>query len=386
MRIASNGKWGFCLQHVADESENQDEEKKAQLRVIEEDVPSEEVMRLDGAGKAPKEIARIALPQVPEAAERLESEGLEDIGRRTLEPDIDAILDGEEFEENLEQKWAAEAERKPVPYGWFVLILLVLAGLVISMIVNSHESPGQEQVEQARQASVESEEDDAEEDLEALALVERIEGTMRDFLAADSIDKLLPLVRDPERVEPLMGKWYAKNSFAESEFVRLKVFQPLDLVGRSFWLLTCGLKGEPDISALVEQWPDGSVRVDWETQVCYQPMPWDQYVAERPDKEAMNFRVHMKPDFDALYSHEFAEEERWMGFVLTAKGSDEYLIGYVERGSALGDQLLEAARAVRGRTMAFYLRLRVPEGAASPRGVLIEGVVSDRWALIEPLE
>ena len=38
-----------------------------------------------------------------------------------------------------------------------------------------------------------------------------------------------------------------------------------------------------------------TVRIDWETLVCYQPMKWDDYVAQRPAVTPLDFRVYVEP-------------------------------------------------------------------------------------------
>ena len=364
----------------------EDNSDKKKLRVVDEDGLTEEVLRLGAKGKAPEAVERVQVPRVPEIAPRLEKVGgLEDFDRRSIEPDIDSIIglgDGDGAAGEME--WMSAREKKPVPYGWFVLIFLLVAGLAGTsalMILGSDDETG----EVAREAAVERLEADEADEAEAEALVESIEECLRRYIAADSIDDMLPLVRDSERVKPLMEDWFARHPITPRVFGGLGVFQPLDIEGRLFWLITCQVKGDESETVLMEQTEDGGVFVDWETQVCYQPMSWDDYLEKRPEVESLDFRVYLQPDWGGFYSHEFSEEERWSVYRLTTKGSEEYLFGYIPKGSALDELVMKLSKANRGYPVALHLRLRIPEGTQSPRGVVIEEIVSERWAKVTPL-
>ena len=135
----------------------------------------------------------------------------------------------------------------------------------------------------------------------------------------------------------------------------------------------------------MEQAEDGRVFVDWETQVCYQPMSWEDFIKKRPTGESLDFRVYLQPDFGGFFSHEFSDEEKWSVYRLTTKGSDDYLFGYALKGSELGEKLIKLSRANRGYPVALFLKLRIPEGTTSPRGVIIDEVICERWARVTPL-
>lgn len=363
--------------------ENPDKKK---LRVLDEDGVTEEVLRLGHEGKVPESVERVLKPPVPEVAPRLEKEGgVEEFDRRSIEPDIDAII-GAGGADNLgeDMEWMSDGEQKPVPYGWFILIILLIGGLVGTsalLILRSDSSD----VEVAKQAAEERIEENEEDEVEAEALVESIEENLRRYIAADSVDDLMPLVRDAERVKPLMERWYARYPIKVRKFGGLGVFQPLDLEGRLFWLITCMVEGGESETILMEQTQDGQVFVDWETQVCYQPMPWNEYVEKRPEGEVVDFRVYLQKDWGGFYSHEFSDEESWSVYRLWTRDSEEYLFGYVPKGSKLEEQLIKLSDANKGQPVALHLSLKIPEGTTSPRGVIIEKVVSERWARVTPL-
>ena len=360
----------------------EEESDKKKLRVLEEDGLTEEVLRLGKKGKESEMVERILLPPVPEEAERLEQTGgVEDFNLRSIEPDLDSIIGpGDEKELGDDLEWLPVGESKPVPYGWFALIFLLIVGLAVTSAVLIWRSEGGDG-EVAKKVAAER----LEEDAEAVALVEAVEDNLRRFIAADSVEDLLPVVREPERVKPLMEDWYARHPIASRKFGGLGVFQPLDLEGRLFWLITCEVTGQKPETILMEQTEDGRVLVDWETQVCYQPISWDEYAEKRPQDEGLDFRVYLQPDLGGFFSHEFSDEESWSVYRLSAMRAEEYLFGYVPKGSELDEKLIELSRANRGYPVALLLKLRIPAGTTSPRGVIIDQLLSERWALVDPL-
>jgi hypothetical protein len=60
------------------------------------------------------------------------------------------------------------------------------------------------------------------------------------------------------------------------------------------------------------------------------------------------------------------------------------LFGYVQAGSDNAKRIRSVIQLNGGRRTALILRLIVPEGLKSRRGVVIEGLVSERWIHVDP--
>lgn len=361
--------------------------KTKQLRVVDEDTPPEDVYLLEEGRKQPELIQRLEHPREPEAPGRPLTDEEIELARRTREPDIGSILETDEVL-NPEEEWmSAEARSSPVPHGWFVAIFLTIAGTAVAayLLGRLHQ---QDEGKGLKEAAIEHHGEHSVQEREALQLLNNVESTLAAYLAATRVEDLLPLVRDPDRVEPLMRRWYERHPLEAREYERLSVFQPLDLEGRLFWVLSCRIR-EADgrrgrVNLLAEQDDDDQVRIDWETEVCYQPMPWDEYVRQRPQQGPLDFRVVLEHDWDGWYSHEFEDEDQWHAYRMEAKGSDEYLIGYARRGGAVEQAIDKLAEANRHRPVSVVVRLNVPPGTRAPRGVVIEELLSERWAMVKP--
>ena len=180
---------------------------------------------------------------------------------------------------------------------------------------------------------------DADEDIAAGRLIDRIEAVTRKFFKATSTGELARHVRHPERVKPLMDRYYAGKATFSHPLLRTKLLQPLTLDNRAnFWMQSVELDNHETRNLIIEITDSGEPKIDWETLVCYQPMKWDQFAMSRPDGKSFDFRVYVEPD--SFFSHEFTDSSRWSCFRLTALDSDETLFGYAKADEPVAAELL----------------------------------------------
>lgn len=352
---------------------------KPVLRVVDESpTKPQEVVRLtNDEGEVTRSVAvPLAVPLT-----RLEPEERSTEERRAHEPDHEALVEPEIASMPLEDTWSSESKpTKPMPWGWFVRIgLIFVGGAVWSM---THMERHKDRPESARAQDIETLDQEIKERAEAEATVNRIIQSVRDYCEADTIDKLCAVSRQPDRVRPLMEDWYRKQPLKAAKFDTLDLFQPVTLSNRgNFWMVSCTMKDGGRRHLLVEEAQGGKDLVDWETEVCYQPMDWDQYARERKPG-SMDFRVRVEPD--NLFSHEFSDSERWACFRLNTLKGEEVLFGYIERQSEEGSKLVKLLEQNGNRESALLLRISTPVDLRSPHGVVIEKVMSPRWTYVDP--
>jgi len=365
------------------------------LRVIEdqEETPAEGVVRLgpEKPEKAPNQ--RLQQDQAPtvrpiqeprpapnESPARLESATRDYFDGRSVEPGVEAILDQQVATETIETPWGGQEKRvSGIPYGWFLLIGLVVAGAGLWSILQTKK--GEKNVAAAHETVREKVEKDEQKDAAARDLVAEVEKVVRSYLAADTIEDIVPLIRQPERVRPLIEKeWQTKPKVA-SKFRRLAMFQPATIEGKPFWVIRAEVENSPPENLLLEQTGDAEVKVDWETQVCHQPMPWNDYVSSRPSGQSFDFRVTVERD--NFFSHEFSDASKWRCFRIGAKNSVERLFGYAPADSEIAKFLEAYCAGAPRKTASVILRLRFLPEAGSPRGVVIEKVVAPRWVYLK---
>jgi hypothetical protein len=313
-------------------------------------------------------------PPEEEIPQRLEA-GERPLSGRSQEPGLEQILPEEGVVASPEDAWEHKAAAPVVPWGWLVLVALILAGAIGWSLWQV--SQGEQKTDTFYAEVTREQEEDARQTKAAEEFVERVETTLRSYFAADSIDELAKWVRHPNRVRPLMEAWYATHPLQRDPMVKMTEFVQLPIDDRgSFWRARIRTVSGRAVEVYLEEQPDGSVKIGWETLVGYQPMAWDDYIRSR-STGSLDFRITAQPD--TFYSHEFADSNRWVCYRLTAPQSEEVAYGYVERGHPAAAFLENFFRENGGRPAQLILRLNTPAGLNSPRGLVIEDVLSIRW-------
>ncbi len=355
-----------------------------EVRPVDDDpVPELAVIRL---GSEPQPVRLI--PEAPTAhhrlVERLEIPAVAAMdSRRTHEPGPELLRVPEPAAPVTgEDAWGrVSAQREPVPWGWFALLGLLLTGAVIWSV--THVQEAEPLVAGAHQEAVQAANQSAEKDREMERLLQRMEATVKAYCEATSLQALLPMVRHPARVHPLMEQYYAQHPFKPLGFARVATIRGTEMDSkRNFWELPVVLGDGNTKEFVLEETEDGSLLVDWEAAVIYQPMPWDDYAKQRAPGSPMDFRLVVEEDH--FYSHEFTDSNRWASFRLTTRNGEETLFGYTPRGGQVATTLLALIGKSATPQAAVILQLKVPPDVQSRRGVLIEKVLSPRWIYEDP--
>ena len=361
------------------------EVKRLGVKAVDEELErSRMIVRLENQETQQKEKPVRLIVEVDETSvsQRLDLPAREIAELRTHQPGVEVLIEGDSGNIDIvEQNWGGEsAVHKSLPWGWFVLIAMVLAGGVIWSLTQVKESRVEaEKIKVATEVALSADESDEKE---ALALIQHIEESIRDFFKESSVEGLSRLVRHPDRVRPLMKAYYQGKPVANSQRVEIKLLQPVTLDNRaSFWMASVALEAGKSANLLIEILESGEARIDWETLVCHQPMPWETFTTTRPAGTSLDFRVYAEAD--NFFSHEFADSNRWACFRLTALDSDVPVFGYAPAGGEVATTIQQLLQQNAGHRSSLILRLSIPEGLQSRSGVMIEKVLSPRWLYIE---
>jgi hypothetical protein len=367
------------------------ERKPVQLQPIDEDAENPlPVIRLENQQTAKPEpdeksgrLARHA--DASAASQRLALPSRENAVLRSHQPGIEAIVATAPINQNLpEQNWGSNSSRhNPIPWGWFALIGLAITGAVVWSL--NRVDKAEVKADQIRRETHSSLVGEATNEREANQLIDRIDKTLRDFFDTDSVDTLAKLVRQPERVTPLMRQYYSNKPVFSARVRTIKTLRPLTLDNRgNFWMTSIVLSNDQTRHLLLEILASGEARIDWETMVCFQPMKWDDFAVQRPPGKSLDFRVYVERD--SLYSHEFMDATRWVCFRLTAQESEETLFGYAPAKSEIALTLIKLLKQNPKHKAALILRLGSPAALQSRRGVVIEKLINERWLYLDPPE
>ena len=207
-------------------------------------------------------------------------------------------------------------------------------------------------------------------DVEFAALAEPM---ARKFLEAKSIDEILPLVRNPLVAEPRMKTLYPDRSTPP---VGLDQFNTDSEIVHEGEHLTVKVrtKNFDERNLTFFNTPDG-LKIDWESWVTWSEMPWKDFLAKKPVESAV-FRVSLSQQ--EYYNIGFTDDAKWQSYQLSCPGQEKSIYGYVERNSALDQQLRPPSDV---KLTDLTLKLRFPANARSDNQVLIEGIVSESWVI-----
>lgn len=363
------------------------EKKQITLKVVEDltSTTPEPVVRL-GTSNIEN---HVVLPRLEVSARdsqprvRLEPPVVENTEIRTHQPGLEALINIDTPGTiPVEQEWGNESSAsRQIPWGWFVLIGLAIASAIVWSLLGLRDAKPQ-----AREIAVATESvlvNDEHEDALAAALIAVIEETARSYFQAKKLEDFVPLIRHPERVSALIRDHHQRVAAPTSSLRQIQQLRPITLDNRAnFWILSAMLTDGGRQDLVVEIDESGKPRIDWETAVTYQPMAWDQFVQDRPRDIAMDFRVYIEND--NFFSHEFQDANRWDCFRMTTLGGEEALFGYTQANGSLSHELRDHISRNGGQKTAVIVRLSVPVGIQSRRGVIIEKSLSSRWIYLNP--
>jgi hypothetical protein len=197
---------------------------------------------------------------------------------------------------------------------------------------------------------------------------------MRTFFAAQAPVDMLPVIRDRERVRPMIDAYYRAHPFQPPIVRRLPLRGDL-FAYKSVVLGTVSLDDFEDHIVAVEKTPAGYF-VDWESYVGWCEVPWDDLAKVKPLRPVL-LRAHVKSD--DYFNRGYADSLRFACFRLSTLRGDQHVYGYVERSTALFTQLQSRTRlnpVVLAVVKVRYLTKSVPDDQ-----VEITELVEDGWVL-----
>ncbi len=306
------------------------------------------------------------------------------LNAKSFEPDVADILDVEEEVVDSEAAWG-DAGKKAAPLGWFVLAGLVVCGLGLWAVVSVFKAqPVHKEVEEEKkELSV----DILKENKEVRDTLDKMKGCARGYLMAQSVEEKLSYVRHPERIKPMMEGYYQKHEIKQEDFRQFERIRSMGLSSLSFVYCQVKLLDGKKRNLLLEQVDDGSFRVDWESDVCYLPVEWREYVKGEMT-ESVVMRVYIKRDH--FHAYEFRDEKLYESYMLTTRDADDHLFGFVEKGSRVAMDIDRFVKRVEEHGSEnpepLMLRLRFPKDTRSKKCVWIDAMIEPRWTYVKSPE
>ncbi len=208
------------------------------------------------------------------------------------------------------------------------------------------------------------------------AVLAEAEPLAEKFLAATSVDALLPLVRHPEISGPRMADYYPDGKLEAPGLSRFNATAQVSMLGklRSIVVVTKNYDAKP----LVVTEEPGAMKVDWEAWVGWSEMTWEEFRKARPTAGQV-FRVTLSPV--EYYNFAFSDDRHWQSYRLESPDREHSIYGYVEKGSTLDQRLRPNADV---KSLPLMLSLKFPEDSTADDQVEIDQFVTEGWVEQDP--
>ncbi len=202
------------------------------------------------------------------------------------------------------------------------------------------------------------------------------------FMNARSWQELLPLVRHPEVIRPLMADWYATRPLTPSPKYRVVnvndgALDSADGNGLGErWVNLMSVQRTPleaPYTIFMEFTPDG-YRIDWESAVRYQATDWQTFV-ESKRTESTNFRVHVAKD--DYFNYQFNDSTVWASYKIRDPHTEQVINGYAHQQSEVA-RLLDRFADLQGWVPVILTLKYSPEHPESD-AVEIVSLLQKEW-------
>ncbi|MEZ5324719.1 MAG: hypothetical protein R3F19_06620 [Verrucomicrobiales bacterium] len=206
------------------------------------------------------------------------------------------------------------------------------------------------------------------------------------FLAAQSFEEKLALVRHPSRVAPFMKRYYATPAGDHSPSIEFsdRHWEEMDGTNSELVKLECLTDGMPQCIT-IEKTPDG-LKLDWESFVIYETTPFKEFISATSSSEG-EYRVTVQPD--DYYNFAYSDHEKYAAYRIEIPSGETSVHAYALRESPAGKELerlfdLAGQESFNGSQkmnpmLPFTLILRSDRDSKGQ--LAISEVVSDSWVV-----
>jgi hypothetical protein len=259
--------------------------------------------------------------------------------------------------------------------GGGALFALMVAGVLI--FLNMGNDPPSPPTAQASEPSATTAvEEAAPAKRTRQELLTEAEAVAKSFLEAKSIEEMRLWVRPSDTIEERMRRFYPAGQITPAGLSQFEPRDDLEPSERSVFA-TARTRDLEDKEIVLVQAADG-LRVDWESWVGWSEISWPELAIQKP-VTPVEFRVTLtNVDY---YNFDFSDDAKWQSFRLESPDLEHGVFAYVEKDSALHDQLRLDADTKKAQ---MILSIKFPEAATSSNQVLIDRLIGKGW--VEGLE
>ena len=203
---------------------------------------------------------------------------------------------------------------------------------------------------------------------------------MNEFIAVDSIDKLLKVIRKPKRLEETIREFYGEGRFPRYNVISLVPdSKNTELLPKNFSRFRMTL-GSNIIPLYIEKTETHGYRLDWESLVGHGSMPWSSFVNNKSTRVS-TMRVYLS-DAD-YYEKPFSDRRRYAVVKLEDPTRKYIVYGYFLKADLklknLYNQVQNAIAANTKFEQPMMMKIRYPAGAENTAQVEVVEAIDDTW-------
>jgi len=203
------------------------------------------------------------------------------------------------------------------------------------------------------------------------ALRREAEAVAKRFLEAKTVAEMAKETPHPEQTEARAKALFPDGKIEAPGFVAFNQEQGLINEGRfSTAHIETRWKGTVPLTFVRTE---AGWKIDWESWSGWSEVSWADAVAQRPTK-LVRLRAVVSPI--EYYNFYFSDESRWRSFKLESPDGEHLLYGYVERHSALEEQLVSRKEEMSPRLL---IEVRFPGDPSARNQVFISRIVNKGW-------
>lgn len=197
-----------------------------------------------------------------------------------------------------------------------------------------------------------------------------------EFCNAPTYRELMGVIRDPERVGPIIRDYYTTGG---NNWVPISAGEAPDPTAfetdKNWTAFKLPLPDFRSRSMAVEETPKG-FKVDWESFVAYSEMPWDKLRETKPKSPVLIRAIVRRSNY---FNFDFPSEDSHRCFQIYDEARDNVIYGYIQRSTEVDkkiDEIMLGAIDVHA-----ILRVAYPQKSTANNQVNITEVVAKGWIL-----
>ena len=211
-------------------------------------------------------------------------------------------------------------------------------------------------------------------------LINEASATARRFLAARTVDEILPLLQDRAELEATVRDYYQAGEGAGILPLPEAKLMPID---RQLWIdslqtmvINYAVEGRPQRAVALRKMEDGRFLIEWPSAVAFNEVPIARFVAERQTTPRL-FRV--LANVDDYYNRAFSNDHEFLCLRLTDPDVKHVLYGYAPRRSKTGTAIMAAVLPKDRAGLPILVRLKFPQQSTTDNQVEIAEFLGTGW-------